>query len=116
MANILNVCLFIYDNNQRTVKKDETAEETIPTHRRTISFDVNSGDVLYRSNIEAENIVGTASKNEYSTACCRVKPTRIPLNIVAADRETPGIIDIVCPIPMRIDCRGVSCSAVFVLC
>src|SRR3989338_1935454 len=47
-----------------------------------------------RSNPLAASMVGTASRNENSTIVVRLRPKESPPTMVAAERETPGIIAI----------------------
>ena len=49
--------------------------------------------LLRRSRAVAANILGIAKRNENSTACFRESPINIPQKMVAAARETPGIME-----------------------
>lgn len=57
------------------------------------SFELNEKLVSLRSSAVAASMVGTASRNENSTAVFLGSPTSIPPIIVAAARETPGTIE-----------------------
>ena len=47
-----------------------------------------------RSSVLAANMVGTASRNEKITAVSLFIPINLPPIILAAERDTPGIIEI----------------------
>ena len=76
---------------------------TFPIKRITHSLFEDSISSSFSSHMDftvAANIVGTAKKKENSAAAFRVSFCDIPPIIVAADRDTPGIIAILCTIPI----------------
>lgn len=77
-----------------------------PVRRRNISCFEKIIPVFMRSSPVAASIVGTARRNENSTAIERLRPRARPPIIVAAARETPGMMASDWNIPMRIACKS----------
>ena len=66
---------------------------------------------LGSSLIPAPNRAGMDRKNDIRVAATRSRPANRPAEIVAPDRETPGISDAIWMTPMKIESRMVrSCS------
>jgi len=81
----------------KAVKK----ERIKPSVRRASSWGVKFSWVLSISSPVAANMVGMASKNEYSTAVFLLRPKNNPPMMVAAERETPGMMAAAWKIPSR---------------
>ena len=63
-----------------------------PTAKKSHCAKENWPALLIKSTPVAANIVGTANKKENSTIVRRLSPSHKPPKIVAAERETPGIM------------------------
>ena len=67
-------------------------DTTNPTASKLKSFAENCPAFLSRSKPVAAAMVGTASKKENSTIVFLFNPSHSPPKIVAAERDTPGIM------------------------
>ena len=78
------------------------------------SRDISDGEklkfVLIRSKLVAATMVGMARRKENSTADWRLRPDICPPMMLAADLDTPGIMDIDWRIPMVSRFLGFDCS------
>jgi len=83
-----------------------------PIDNNWISQGEKCVDDLIMSNPVAATMVGTARRNENSTASFLDNPVTNPPMIVAADLETPGIIETVWKRPIRMAC-GIVRSEIF---
>ena len=59
---------------------------------RINALSINGFDLIMSSELAAI-IIGIARRKENSTAVCLESPMSIPVNIDAAARDTPGMID-----------------------
>ena len=86
------------------LNKATTNETRKPTARKPIWPVVKVDALLIISSPVAAAIVGMAKRKENSTIVFRFKPRDKPPMIVAADRETPGIMATDWNNPMTIAC------------
>lgn len=81
----------------RAVKK----ERIKPIARKPSSWELKLSPVLNMSRPVAAIMVGMASKKEYSTAVFLLSPKKSPAMMVAAERETPGIMAVAWKRPIK---------------
>ena len=79
--------------NNFTASSATKKDPTNPIVRSISSFVEKEKLFCIRSSPLAASIVGIARRNEKMTAVFLFTPKSLAPNIVAADRETPGIID-----------------------
>ena len=93
MPKGIKVCFFIKFNKNFTAKIATTKDPINPISKIKYSWGVKEKLLLIKSSPVAASMVGIASKNENSTAVFLFVPSNKAGIIVAADRETPGIIE-----------------------
>ncbi len=101
MPNGMNVLFRIKRSKNFTARIATIHDPTNPTPSTEYSKGENAKLLFTRSKIVAASIVGTARRNENSTAVFRFVPKKSAAIIVAADRETPGITAIDWQRPIR---------------
>jgi hypothetical protein len=101
IPNGIKVC-FLMKTSKKRMAKRATIKDTIkPTPRAKRLAPVNAWIFFVKSNTIAAHIVGTASRKENSTIVLRLRPRASPPTMVAAERDTPGIIAIVWKSPIN---------------
>lgn len=93
MPKGINVCFFMKFSKNFTAKIATIKDPINPVIKMEYSELLKEKLFLITSSTVAANIVGIANKNENSTAVFLFVPRNKAGIIVAADRETPGIME-----------------------
>ena len=104
----------MYERNHRTAIVATMNDVTHPMAIIAASCPLIEDPVFRRSSAVAASMVGMARMKENSTIVVRLSPTSNPPMIVAAERDTPGMMAMDWKSPMMTACRTVIVSIVSV--